>query len=283
MPQDGDLVNPLDFAPQGPWVVTADGVVKTLYEPNGSLRVTLQDSTAPLFQYYAMNEIKTDIALTSDVSIGDTVINVSAGHGFTAAIGEILTIFENNVYTQARVKSVASDAITIQAPMTSVFTVANAVIIRGNILMNVDGSGTPVEFAFNLRNFTIPIDITKVILTMQHGSNVPDDGKFGGLAALSNGVFFKKEDGTTFPFGNYIINQDFRDMGGEIDYTPNAPGGTNSTNITFDMKKVFGQVIRLRPSELDRIIGIVRDNISTGAGMAKFTTSFVGSYTEGEA
>lgn len=245
--------------------------------------VVIQDSVSPLFQYYLMDEQKTDILLTSDVAVGDEIINVSAGHGFTPVAGEQIALFENNRYTQLRVKSVAADAITVEEPSTVAFTVADAIVIRGNILMNVDGSGPSVEFKVQLRNFTIPIDLGHVVITMQHGANVPDDGKFGGLPALTNGLFFKKENDSTFSFGNYIQNQDFRDRGAAIDYTPNAPAGTNSTSITFDIKKIFGQVIRLHPAMDDMIVGAVRDNINVAAGMAKMTTSIIGSYTEGEA
>ena len=272
------------FSPKSPWVILPNGEIKNAYETNGSLRVTIQDSTAALFQYYIQNELKTDILLTADVTPGDEVINVSPGHGFIAAAGEQITLFQDDFFTQMRVTSVATNAISVEEPVTGPgFTVGNAVVIRGNILMNVDGSSTPVDFRMQLRNFTIPIDLSKVIITMQHGSNVPDDGKFGGLAALTNGLFFKKEDGTTFSFGNYIKNKDFRDMGGEIDYTPNAPGGQNSTSITFNLKEIFGQVIRIRPTDLDAIIGTVRDKIDAVAGMDEMTVSFVGSYTEGEA
>lgn len=283
MAQDGDLANPLKFELEGPWVVTVEGIIKNRYEPNGSLRVTLQDSTAPLSQYYIQTEQKTDITLTTDVAIGDDVINVSAGHGFTGASGEQLTIFENNRFEQLKVVSVATNAITVEHPVTAQFTIAEAFVMRGNILMNVDGSSTPVEFNLNLRKHTIPIDITKVVITMQHGTNVPDDGKFGGLGALTNGLFFKKEDGSTFSLGNYITNQDFKDMGGVVTYTEKAPAGTNATCITFNIKEIFGQVIRLKPTDLDMIIGTVRDNISAGAGMVKMTVSFIGHYTEGEA
>ena len=245
--------------------------------------VVVQDSTSPLFQYFLMNEQKTDILLTSDVSVGDEVINVSAGHGFTAVAGEQIVLFQNERYTQLRVTSVTTNAISVEEPVTIDFTVAGATVIRGNILMNVDGSGPAVEFKVHLRDFTIPIDISKIIITMQHGANVPDDGKFGGLAALAKGLFFKKENDSTFSLGNYIQNQDFKDTGGTVEYTDKAPAGTNATNIVFDIKTVFGQVIRLHPTMTDMIIGIVRDDISTGAGMAKMTASLVGSYTEGEA
>jgi len=243
----------------------------------------IQDQTSPLFQYFLMREQKTDITLTSDVAVGDEEINVSAGHGFTPVAGEQIVLFENNVYTQMKVISVATNAITVEHPITNAFTVAGATVIRGNILMNINASGGDVDFKLELRDFTIPIDISKVIITMQHGANAPDDGKFGGLAALAKGIFFKKMNDSTFSLGNYTTNQDFKDTGGTVNYTDKAPAGTNATDIVFDVKATFGQVIRIHPAMVDMIVGTVRDNISVGAGMAKMTASLVGSYTEGEA
>jgi hypothetical protein len=250
---------------------------------DGSKDVTVQDSTSPIIQYFFMQEQKTDITLTSDVAIGDEIINVSAGHGFTAVAGEHIVLFENNRFLQLKVKSVAVDAITVDQPVTAVFTVASAAVIRGNISMNVDGSGGDIDFLVKLRNFTIPLDVGAVIITMQHGANVPDDGKFGGIAALADGVFFQKEDGSIFSLGNYTTNQDFKDVGGRVEYTDKAPAGTNATDITFNIKEVFGQVIRVDPGIDDCLRGTVRDDISLGGtGMAKFTASVVGSYTVGE-
>ncbi len=282
--EDGDIIsNPETYGARGAFVVLPDGTVKNMFEDNGSLRVTLQDSVAPLFQYFLMNEQKTDIALTSDVSVGDESINVSSGHGFTPVAGEQVTIFENNRYTQLRVTGVAADVISIEEPITIAFTAAGAQVIRGNVLMNVDGNASPTEFMLQLRKFTIPVDITKIIITMQHGTNVPDDGKFGGLAALAKGLFFKKENASIFSLGNYTMNQDFKDTGGDVEYTDKAPAGTNATNVVYDIQQIFGQVIRVHPSTNDIIKGLVRDNISTGAGMVKLTASLIGHYTEGEA
>ena len=244
--------------------------------------VVIQDSTSPFIQYFLMNELKTDITLTAPVALGDEVVNVSPGHGFTGAAGEHIVMFENERVLQLAVKSIATNAITIAEPSTVEYTVDDAIIIRGNILMNVDGSGGDVEFKMKLRNFTVPVDISQVIMTMQHGANVPDDGKFGGIAALSGGVYYLKEDGSVFSLGNYTANQDFKDIGGKVEYTSKAPAGTNATDITVNMKEVFGQVMRLDPKIDDIIKGIVRDKIDAGEGMAKFTTSLIGSYTVGE-
>jgi len=225
MAAEGDILNnPESFGPQGSLVVLPNGEVKNAYEDNGSLRATLQDSVAPLFQYFLMQEQNDDITLVNPVAVDDEAVTVSAGHGFTPVAGEHIVLFEGNRYTQMRVTGVAGDIISVDHPIQSAFTVADAIVIRGNINMNVDGSGADVEFKAQLRNFTIPIDITKIIITMQHGSNVPDDGKFGGLTALTKGLFFKKMNDSSFSLGNYIQNQDFKDTGGAVEYTDVSRG-----------------------------------------------------------
>ena len=57
---------------------------------NGGFDVNIQSQTNALFQYLLINEQKTDITLTSEIKVDDTVVSVSAGHGFTGATGEFM-------------------------------------------------------------------------------------------------------------------------------------------------------------------------------------------------
>ena len=248
---------------------------------NGGVDVFVQDQTSPLFQYFLIREQKTDITLTSPISQDDTVINVSSGHGFTGRAGtpgEYITIFENNRYFQQQVVSVSTDALTLEYPVDTDYTVAGASVIRGNNLLNVNGSVTPVNFDMTIRDFTIPIDISGIILTMFHTATA-DDGKFGGIAELTNGVWFRKGDGFDFNLGNYRNNQDFKNVGGVPEYTAKGPAGSNATSVTFDLKRIFGQVIRMDARDADTFCAQVRDNLT---GLDSFIFSLIGSYTEGE-
>ena len=258
-------------------------------EPGGHQReidVHIQSQTSQLFQYFLMNEQKTDITLTTSISMDDEVINVSAGHGFTGVSGEYIVIRIGDIFTQSKVIGVVTNAITIEMPIPVGIPIT-AGVMRGNINMNVDGSLTPVDFKYTSNccgseDAQIPIDIGTVIITMQHGANVPDDGKFGGLGALTNGIYFRKENGERLNLGNYITNQAFKDVGADVEYTQKAPAGTYATNITFDIERIFGQVVRVNPRTDDFILARVRDDIDAGAGMAKMSISLVGSFTSGE-
>ena len=243
--------------------------------------VNIQSQTSQLFRYFLMIEQKIDITLTSAITMDDEVVNVSAGHGFTAASGEYIVIRYGDLFTQTKVTAVNANAITVAMPTASGFPDISTVI-RGNINMNIDGNASPTDFKFAFPGATIPIDLSTIILTMQHGANVPDDGKFGGLAALSKGIYFRQLNGARVNLGNYTNNQAFKDVGAGVEYTDKAPAGTNGTNVNLEIESIFGQVIRMNPRTDDEFIGHVRDDVDAVSGMAKMTVAIIGSFTSGE-
>jgi len=241
----------------------------------GKIDVFVNDQTNPLFQNFLIDEQKTDITLTSPVSKNDEIVSVSAGHGFTGADGEYITIYENNRWIQSKVVSVSTDDIELDEPVAFDIT-TNAVVIRGSNLLNVDGSTDEVDFSFKLRDYTIPIDISKIIILAIHTAE-GDYTKFTGIAALTKGIWFRKENGIDFNLGNYINNQDFRLKGAEVDFPDKAPAGSYATEIVFDMVKIFGQVMRFYPEDNDTFKGTVRDALQT---ISSLQVALIGSYTD---
>ena len=250
--------------------------------------VVIQSQTESLFQYLLLNEQKKDIILTSPIAVDDDIVNVDTGHGFVgqiAAPGEHIVVRNGDAFFQLKTTTVSVNAISVESPIDNPFPVSGTSVMRGNSQMNVDGAAAETDFEFTFNGDVeaqVPIDISTVIITMQHGSNVPDDGKFGGLDALDKGLYIRKVNETNFGLGNYTSNQEFKNVGGVVEYTDKAPAGTNATNITIEIEKVFGKVIRLDPKTFDSIISKVRDDISSSAGMALMTLSILGSFTLGE-
>lgn len=244
----------------------------------GKIDVFVNDQTNPYFQYFLINELKNDITLTSDITKDDEKANVSSGHGFVGGglnSGEMFTIFENNRSAQVRVKSVLNDEVTLEIPFANDFTAAGSIIYRGDYYLNRNGS-TPINYQMNIKDFTIPIDISKIVLTMTHVDE-GNDGLFGGIAALSNGIWFRKENGTDFNLGNYINNQDFKDKGADVTYLPKGPGASESTTVIFDLIEIFGSVTRMDARNADNFKGQIRDDLT---GLSGFRISLVGSYTD---
>lgn len=248
---------------------------------NGHLQeidVVVQSQIEPLFRYYLINEIKSDITLTSKVTEGDEVINVSAGHLFTAAAGEMLTIWNTHRYMQARVKSVSTNAISIETPAAADFEIANSVVINGNSNLAVDGSVTPVTFQFNMHGSTLPVDISSVGIHLKSTSAM-DENTFGGAAALTNGVYLRREGSLVYNFGNYISNSDFRDAGAEMEYPAKAPAGTYAVSASFYLPDVYTKEVRFNPRNSDILKAVVRDDVTDNTEMHII---LFGSYTTGE-
>lgn len=241
--------------------------------------VNVKCTTYPLFQYFGIRELKNDIILVNPISINDTIFSVNSGHGFQ--IGEYVAIWENSRFEQAEVINIANNNITIEIPFATNFT-TNAKIIRGDVNLNVDGSVTPIDFWFKTYDSIIPIDIQYAIFQFHHGTNVPDDGKFAGITALTNGLYIRHKNGKQVNFGNYKKNIDFKIRGATVNYTQKAPAGSYATEIIIDITKAFGQVVRVNPRTNDFIQLRIRDKIDSVAGISFARVSLLGSFTEGE-
>lgn len=238
--------------------------------------VNIQDSSTSLFSYYLINEVKTDIILTTPLLKDTDVLAVSSGHGFTA--GDAIVIREHNMFEQSRVVKVETNNITITTPISNEYSVG-AKITRGSEVMNIDGSSVNKSFTFNSHGEgTTPIDITTIRISMQH-SAAADDSKFGSITALTNGFYLRQENGISANLGVFKSNFHFRINGGDVVYTDKAGAGVYGTDINLDLRKIYGNVLRVRPYESDSITAIIRDNL---AGLTLFRIKLLGHYTQGE-
>lgn len=235
-----------------------------------------QSQLEPMFQYYLMNEQKTDIALTAAVLPNATVIPVSAEHGFT--VGSYMVLCDDTNFEQAEVIGVDTNNITIRTPLAQGFAIVGTTVVRGDIELNKDGSTTSIDYTFRLPGGVIPIDLSGAIITMAHTVQ-PGDSLFGGITALTNGCYFRKVDGSVQPLGTFIKNADFRDYGWTVSYPTKVPSEPYSTDININLIRLFGKEIRIDPRTTDYIVFRVRDNLT---GLSRFRISVYGSYTLGE-
>ncbi len=250
---------------------------------NGSPQATdviIQSQVEPVFRYFMINEIKADITLTSPISEGDTVISVSSGHGFQGvgvSPGELLTIWNTHRYMQVEVLSVATDDLTIAAPAAAGFAISNSIVIRGNKNLAVNGSVTPVMYQLNMHSSIVPVDISHVGIHIKSAAAM-DENTFGGITAITNGVYMRREGSLVYNFGNYKKNSDFRDAGADIEYPDKAPAGTYAISAMFDLKKVYTKEVRFNPRNSDILKAVVRDNNTN----SEMHIILFGSYTTGE-
>lgn len=242
----------------------------------GVVEAKIQDQTTEPIKFSLMSHVKDDITLTADVAVNDTIVNVSAGHGFV--IGHTIVIWCDGYYIQSIVTNVATNAITIDRRIDRVFAMARSRVIRGVTNFGVNGSVTPVEFKFACLELYQPIDLYSINISM-YGAGTPDDGKFGGITAITKGLEIRMAyDGVAFNLGNFTANHVFRDYGANVVYTDKAPGGVNGVNINFRLKEIYGVVPRIYAGANSRLYLTVRDDLS---GITECCMSLHGHYTEG--
>lgn len=251
---------------------------------SGALDVSIQDATTHPFQYYLMREDKTDITLTQPTVIGSFIVNVSPGHGFTSPTAVTgnhwIVITENDVHIQSKVRGVTGNTILIQSLIPFVFS-TSATVIRGVIDMNVNASSADQYFRLKIRNSTSPIDIQYAHICIWNDNSAGDDGKFGDLTELTNGLgIMKISNLLNATLGNFLSNSDFSNLGADLIYNERAGGGgTYGISARFNIKDIYGVVLRLDSRISEEIRCLVRDDLST---LKRLRISLMGQITSGE-
>ena len=234
--------------------------------------VYLQDQTSPPIDYYLTNKIQ-DVTLAAPVAKESHYIGLAAGHGFTvtpAMFIEIKYISPTLIrHYQGRVIAVNTNQITVmpsldfdvdpQYIVSAKRVRAGMSQVAGSLIAPIDFDLSPVD---GLRYDLTAISIGMIL------ANQPDDGKFGDLPALANGMYFGYESPT---FLQHIAavkdNSELRLYCGpaNVEYTTRS-GGTGSYGLSA-MREISGQqnygvAIRLSTST-DRFYVSIHDNLTS--------------------
>jgi hypothetical protein len=265
-------------------------------EANGGIAVNVQDQTSPAFEHYLYN-ITQSVTVLGDYSIQDNQITFDTGHGFTIPTGFVndylvlMYIDEDQPtaalkyrFYQARVVSVAGDVVSFAVPLG--FDIINSKIdsayrVNVNMALAVGSLSSPVKF------FTTPVngvqwDSTRIMIDMITESS-PDDGKFGGGPALTNGLFFGFESLAT-NFFEFLVNiqdnGDFRSTAYDVNYTSRTvPAGSYgvSTRKSFAGQDKFGVAVRLNGETDDEFVSYVQDDLTaTGQDLSRLRIKIMG-------
>lgn len=190
----------------------------------------------PIEQYLTLK--LGDIVFDGDVSAGSYIINLVAGHGSSA--GEFVEVHYSDItdqkihFWQAEIIAVNVNAITVMPPLDFDVIVANIETSK-RVTPNMNTVNTtiaaPVCFCNNPPNGAI-WRLNGIRVEMILSTN-PDDGLFGNIAPLPNGVFFgyeKQLSGTIVDrlyLANIRDNAGFRSYCGptQVVYTTRSTGG----------------------------------------------------------
>jgi hypothetical protein len=242
--------------------------------------VFVQSNINPPFQYWLIEETITDRVLASSQPQEVEVLPLDDVTGII--LGDLLAIFENTLYEQSKIIDidVPGNTVTIDQKTSFPFSVGASIVIGKNDVINHTGTlAVPIKYKYKPRQSTTPIDIGKLVITIESGNNAPDDSLFGGIEALTNGIYMYKKTATgRLNLGAFHTNADFKDRGAKVEYTEKLVGGIFSTHITFNTREIFNNEIRFF-TETDELCLESRD---PQVGNVNFTASALGSFTIGE-
>lgn len=243
--------------------------------------VNIQDQASELLSLF-LGEMKDTVTILSNTSKNDVTLDVEST-GYTPLVGEFICLQEDTKITQAEITAVTPIAgnqytLGIAIPLDYAYTTAGGCMIL-NVDMDVNGSGTPVVFQVKPKPGT-RWDITRMMTSMVL-TGAGDDGLFGDQTALTNGVYYRKEDSTeSNNLFNAKENADYALEGYDIAYPTRSGGGGSygmRSRITFAGQSKQGVVIRLDGDTNDSFTATVRDDLT---GIVKFRTKIQGHVVE---
>lgn len=207
----------------------------------------------------------TTTTISVAITAGDTSFTVASAVGF--AVGNFIHI-ENAAGTIAesphpKITAIAGNVITIDRPIDNAYAI-NDIVTLTVINMNVVGTlAAPQSFkVYPLNGYVW--HLTRILIEMTHTS-AGDNGLFGNLAALTNGVVLRRYDGTTGLYNTFTIwrtNSDIVTDMYDVTYSARSGGGgAYGTNCRGTFANA-GAIVYLDGAAGDHLDILVQDDLS---------------------
>jgi len=248
---------------------------------NGGLDVNLQDSTTRAIFNVMCRPLSSAYTLAASTIPGEYTISLVDSTGL--AIGDTIGLFQDSTAPAsyfADIMDITNDVLTMDTPVDVAFDIDNNSPVLFELdcdLSNADGSVTPVIYSFNNQS-SIEIDITRIILHITDATTM-DDGKFGGIAALTRGCVLRKKN-SSGDFTNYLnlkTNGNIGESCYDKTYDDKAPAGVYgvTARLTSAGQSKVGVSIRLAEGEELQLI--VQDDLTD---LSSFTIMTEGHFTD---
>jgi len=225
--------------------------------------IRVLDQTSQSIDFF-FGRLDTLTTLAAQADPEDKTLTLTSATGFVD--GTRLGIFSADdpdvIYLGDQIGAPAGNVVAVDSPIDQTLPVTSAVAgVTTN--MAVDGSSTTQVFQIGPvgAGSTAVVDITRI---MGHllDSTAMDDGKFGGISALTNGVVLRKNDGVMKNLWNVKTNADLALICFNFNYSDKAPGGQFGANFrnTFGGQGAHGVVLELLPGEYLEVL--IQDDLT---------------------
>jgi hypothetical protein len=235
-------------------------------ESNGAIPVNRQDKTSkPIDAYFQQQVSSFTIGVNTVASTATGLIytfTATTGHGISIGNEILLLDIIADISFYATVINVVIDVITVDRPIDHVFPTATTLCRITTSNMAVVGSLVTPQI-FTVRSGAIPIDGVRMFLTTLGDNTTPDDGKFGNIDALENGIIFRVFDGFKLTAFNFKKNLDIKQFCYDVKYTVAAgPSGEvgMSARISFAGEDKHGVALRVHGTGV--LQWIVQDDLT---------------------
>ena len=235
----------------------------TKVNSDGSIDVIVQDNTSEAIDIYLCNN-KGTTNPTVAVAIDDKTVTVADTTG--AVVGDCIDLKEGKRFFQSIVTNITGSVVTFASPCDAEYTTAAQVCFGEWDLAQANGSVTPVVYCMAPPP-DAQYDIYSLTISMVDGSAM-DDSKFGGIAALTNGLVGRRTDGTIKQLFLISNNAGFREYGFNIEYPLKPPAGKYAVAGEKLFPTKNGTVLRLNGKTLDTIDVTIQDDLT---GLEKFS------------
>ena len=202
----------------------------------------------------------TNVFTVSSSITNTRVLTATAGHGLTITDTLFFRDSTDKLYQQVGILSIVTNVITVDTPLDRAWSGTHP---HGLTDMAVDGSSTPQVFHVTLPS-GIAVHVTRIIVHIEDNAAM-DDGKFGALTALTNGVVvrvYRTATGKYETIMNAKTNGEWAQRVYDVSYADNAPAGTYGLRVrrSFGGEDKAGTVILLEPGDAFQVI--VQDDLT---------------------
>lgn len=228
-------------------------------ELNGAVPVNIQDQHTRAFDL-VFNKQVAATTLATAAAAGDKTLTLTSATGFVDDV--TVSVTDGNIYPffAKQVGAAAGNVITLDRPV-DVAILNGTPAYAGNHNLNVNGAITTQIFQVGPQPASYEIDITRLLGYIQSDSAM-DDALFGNLAALTNGVQLRVNNGVMQNLWNIKSNGEIALHCFDAAYTTKAPAGSFGFRFrnSFAGQAKHGVTIRLGAGDILEIL--IQDDLT---------------------
>lgn len=230
-----------------------------------------------MWNHYFNLETGLSTTLNGAVSVNGIDLIFTNVTGFI--VGDMIDMRNGSVHVHMyrKIVSISGNNVTIDSGIDFALVDGSA-IEQTSFNMAVDGSVTPQVFTMKPRG-TENIDITRLLVQMIDGTAM-DDGKFGGLSALTNGVHIRRniDNGSSYQtLAIWRSNKDLKEDMFNVEYSDKAPAGQFGLNGRWTLLE-SGAILNLDASNDEFMELVVQDDLT---GLIDFQVKMQGHFEHG--